>query len=408
MRWVILSKLVSVVFVLLQLRILGSWLLPSQSASLYASLAYIAGISLAAGAMPNLLCSQIAYLEPVRKRRRLHQAIVLFLGCAALMSFALTLAWQTGFGTQTPAQLALIFLAASASTVPTLLATSRFSSGDLKGGALFSALNVVIPQLTALCGVLMLPTETGWLAGLTLGHVAVSVTAFVLHSRRERVLALPSVGSRAEIQVNKPLFLLTLSALFYAWVLPNFPRIQLAAESNTHQVVQILLLAALSYSASNATETLCVQLRRHHWLKTFEFEIGLAHQRGFVRREVARIVAIFALAASASTLVVTLAFPFVTGTQLTLAAPLVAAVIGVDFLRAASSSVYAMSEAARVQVFVAPALVCAGLFYIGTFRVMDASSFTAIYAAAALIVCTSLAAAMLLLSKGIERLHAQV
>ena len=120
MRWVILSKFVSVVFVLLQVRIFGSWLLPSQSTSVYAALAYIAGISLAAGAMPNLLCSQIAYLAPERKGRRLYQAIALFLGSAALMTFVLALAWQTGFGTQAPAQLALIFLASSASTVPTL------------------------------------------------------------------------------------------------------------------------------------------------------------------------------------------------------------------------------------------------------------------------------------------------
>lgn len=407
MRWVILSKFVSVVFVLLQVRIFGSWLLPSQSTAVYAALAYIAGVSIAAGAMPNLLCSQIAYLAPERKGRRLYQAITLFLGSAAFMTFVLALAWQAGFGTQAPAQLALIFLAASASTVPTLLATSRFSSGDLKGGALFSTLNVVVPQLTALCCVLLHPTEMGWLSGLTLGHVAVSVTTFVLHGWRELVVSLPFVGSRAEIQVNKPLFLLTLSALFYAWVIPNFPRIQLSTESNTHEVVQVLLLAALSYSASNATETLCLQLRRHHWLKTFEFEINLAHQRRFVLREVAKIAATFALAAAVSPSLVTLAFPFVTGTQLTLAAPLVVAVIGVDFLRAATSSVYAVSEAARVQVFVAPALVCAGLSYIGAFSLWNGASLTGIYLAAALIVCISLVGAMLLISKGIERLHAK-
>ena len=407
MRWTIFSKLVSVVFVLLQVHILGSWLLPSQSASVYASLAYIAGVSLAAGAVPNLLCSQLAFLAPERKRSRLYMAIALFLGSAALLSLALALAWQTGFGTPTPAQLALIFMAASASTLPTLLATSRFSSGDLKGGALISVMNVAIPQLTALCGVLTLTTATGWLAGLTLGHVAVSVAVFVLHGLRDRVLALPSVGSRAELQTNTSLLLLTLSALFYAWVIPNFPRIQLAADSDAHQVVQILLLAALSYSASNAAETLCAQLRRHHWLKTFEFELDIASQRRFMQREMGWIGAFFALIAVASAFVVTLVFPLVTGTQLTLALPLVAAVMGVDFLRAASNTVYAMSEAARVQVFVAPALVCAGLLYIGTFRFMDGSPFTDIYAAAGLIVCASLVGAVLLLRKGIDRLHAQ-
>lgn len=373
--WLGGAKSISAACSLLQALVFSLFLSGSETQSSFYFLAVISCLGQAAIALPVPLISQHAWLSDEIRVRKYFEAFVLFSGTLLVLA-AIWLALPI---TDTSYSTAILVIAtAFFASIPNLFSIERFSVGDLKQGAMFNVLNVLVPQGLAAGVGIWQGTAIGWLVGLLIGHIVV-VTSIVLIAISQSFQSRPS-GNRDAAKLNTSLLFSTSTWLLFTWSLPNLPRIVLSNAAASTFVAQLLVLASLSFAFSNAIETLIAQLRRREWLGWFETEFTDDHRAGLILRELSR-----------SSLVALILVPFVSiaiflsGNFLLfrhnflISFKLIILIVACDFLRSQCSISYLVSEAGRMQARLAPFIAVATVAIGGLLVQIDAFNSVEIY-----------------------------
>ena len=348
--WLAFAKALSAACILIQAAVFSKFLPESEVQTAFYFLAVVSLIGQAAMAVPVILVSQYAWLHDDLRPRKYLSAFVLFLGSLVVLASAWLILPMTDASIPIAALLAAT---ACVAAIPNLFSVERFALGDVKSGAVFGVLNVLLPQLLASIAAISQGSALAWIGGLAAGHL--SALVLIGFTRAVRKSHKRPQGKRDPIKVNLALIGSTFAWLLFVWALPNLPRLALADAEASVIAAQLLVIASISFAVSNAFETMVAQLRRGRWLAWFEQEHSADEISAFVARESRWTSAAAAIVVGPTAIALFGAGHFILFAD-NFAVPIlvIALLVVCDMLRSLCSISYLIAEAGRAQARLSP------------------------------------------------------
>lgn len=346
MRWILASKLISALSILVQVIIFGLLIKPSSVQAAYSALAVISLVSQIAIALPNLISSQSSWLEPNQKSSQFKNSVFLAVILLVVGGIIAALSNNTLGGYSGFILIAALPCLASSANV---FAASRFASGNFETGAQYNILNVLLPQAVAGIGALISKDIVTWFVGLLLGH-SIALFLISLHwSRTSFENDTDIAGSRGPLKIDPAIVITTFIFFLFSWSVLNAPRIFLGRSDQGLETVQLLLVATLGFSFSNAIETLVIQIRRSQWLSFLETQTSIRFTKNLDTEKMA-VVFIFGVAAMPGSIFAYLCIYLMQKDTKVLAGFFtVFCILMVESCRGAISTIYAINECERRQ-----------------------------------------------------------
>lgn len=293
MRWILASKFISALSIIVQVTIFGFVIEPSSVQDAYSALALISLVSQVAVAIPTLISTQSTWLEPEQQSKQFTKAILLASTLLIIGGISAALSNNALGGLSGFILIAFIPVLASIANV---FAASHFASGNLNIGAQYNILNVVLPQAAAGVGALITKDITFWFMGLALGH-SISLLVITAHWKiKSNEFYFGLKGKRDPLKISTNIILTTFVFFIFSWSVLNTPRIFLGESQKSVESAQLLLAATIGFAISNAIETLIIQVRRSQWLSFLETKSSIKFTKNLDREKIA-IFSIFAAAA---------------------------------------------------------------------------------------------------------------
>lgn len=389
MKWVVISKVISALSILIQIVIFARFLPEIETKAAYASIASIALVSQFAVALPILITSQSSWLpDSIEKNEFKKSLIIVFI--FSLTGGAIAASVQNPFDSYLG--YLLLCLTPLFACFPNLYSANRFGAGDLKNGAIFNIFNVVFPQCFAALFALIYKEALAWLGGLLIGHFIAGLVIRQIWSQRDRSVE-KLKGSRPPLRLGPSIACSTAIALIFSWVIPNFPRVYLLHSEENILVTKFLLIGAMCFSISNALETLIIQIRRSKWL-AFKENADAIPVTGNINGESICILFFYIFAIIPISLL-SFALIWLIDVEITyLGFKVFLMVATVESMRAFFMSFYAIAEAERTQSRFASIIFFSATIFCSCFVVLPSASiegsyFYGAFALLALAVCAT-------------------
>lgn len=386
MYWVILSKILSALSILVQVLVFGLVVSTPETQVAYSVLAAVALVSQASVALPVLISSQAAWLSPQERAAQFRRAILLA-AASALAGGAIAACMSNSLGGANGFMVILVLPAIA--SLANVYATDRFASGDLKSGAIYNILNVVLPQTASTIGAIWYGNATAWFVGLAVGHTVALLMIVLLWRRSPPMANLHQGEARSTLRISKTIVVSTFCWLIFSWSTLNFPRISLENSQDSIQIVQILLAATMCFAISNAIETLIIQTRRADWLGYVELKKPILFTNN-IKNEKIIISIIFMLSGFIGSIFVYLSLSLIQSKTVMISHIFVLFISLVESSRGAISTLYIIAECERKQRHLFYPLAFLVVIYCAIFSIVSSDNPKLSYMISAVVMCISL------------------